>query len=130
MLQWNQEPFKSATIEDESNQNTPRNPGARSVQGFQKADALTLGFVMGVALATFSLVWLGEADAPREPEHATAPGGTDPHRADSELLIEPLPRSRDLTDAGRAGNRNPGSLRGVPEVRVRKSPLKKPQGVP
>ena len=130
MLQWNQEPFKSATIEDEGNKSTPRTPGARSLQGFQKADALTLGFVMGVALATFSLVWLGDADLPKEPEQVTAQTESDSNRAETELVIEPLPKSRDLSDAGRAGVRNPGSLKNPPAVQVPDSPLRSSRGGP
>ncbi len=130
MLQWNQEPFKSATIEDDSTTSNPRTPGSRSIQGFQKADALTLGFVMGVALATFSLVWLGDNELAQNPGPSAEKPESDSGHLESALVGETALRSRDSSDASRSGDRTPGSLKGAPEIGPLAPHPKKSRGVP
>jgi|GEM_PF-5451258 len=109
MLQWNQEPFKSATTSQDKPSRAPVDAGSRSVQGFQKADALTLGFVMGVALATFSLVWMGDSEAPRSNSQAA----------------DPLPQARNLEAVDMPGRRSPGSLSDAPALKPHEPAMKK-----
>jgi hypothetical protein len=129
MLQWNPEPFKSASIEDDSTTSNPRTQGSRSIQGFQKADALTLGFVMGVAVATFSLVWLGDNELAQNPGPSAEKPESDSGHLESALVGETALRSRESSNAARSGDRTPGSAEGAQEIRLLAPPRKNARGV-
>ena len=122
MLHWNQAHHTSASPDSTETETQSQSPGPVSLSAAQKrSDALVIGFIMGVALATGSLTWIG-APEPLGPTQSRS-DGTSQAAPPLPLVIEPITPLEALK-SDHDSTRSPGSIRNESKTRTRPSPLR------